>query len=108
MPCRKGWALSAAAVTLIMGITASLSSTLAYLEAAVSRRPGTEVTFDRDHGLPPSPRPRRMCRNGHQSLRRRPYQAVWRGCHIHVVPATWLGHPRLMQATTIWASTVAR
>src|SRR5262249_20231959 len=35
-------------------------------------------------------------RNGHQSLRNRPYQTVQRGCHIHVVPAAWLGHPRLM------------
>src|SRR5215471_2373158 len=36
-----------------------------------------------------------MCKNGHQSLRHHSYQAIGRGCHIHVVSTTWLGHPRL-------------
>ena len=36
-------------------------------------------------------------RNGHQSLRNRPYQTIRRGCHIHVAHTAWLGHPRLIR-----------
>jgi len=42
-------------------------------------------------------RPRRIRENGHQSLRRRPYQTIRRGCHIHVAHTAWLGHPRLIR-----------
>src|SRR5215469_1915098 len=40
--------------------------------------------------------PRRIRENRHLSLQHRPHQTIRRGCHIHVVSTTWLGHPRLI------------
>ena len=57
------------------------------------RRAGAESAFP---GRLVVAAPRRLRENGHQSLRHCLYQGVRRGCHIHVVSTTWLGHPRLI------------
>jgi hypothetical protein len=48
----RGWTARVASVTSVMAITASLSSKKAHAGLAAGRRPGTEVSFDQDQGLP--------------------------------------------------------